>query len=930
MALATLFDISVSLSAAAAILFADSRKAQFHQRLRRYENPLLALFFKQHELFLFIAIRQMRFLRASCKLSSLASAFFSKLPSTNYKSISRLAVNCIDFDNAPRRREDSSCCISTPQVDEELVSRLFSILGTCRAPLDIRKCRQVHAQIVVNGIYDSLLGTKLLSAYVLCQSLIDAKGVFFSLENSSSLPWNWMIRGFTMMGCFEVSLLFYFKMWFVGAYPDKYTFPYVIKSVGSLSAVKLGSLIHGTIRLMGLETDVFIGSSLIKMYTESNDIESAREVFDRMHERDSVLWNVMIDGYVRNHDAGQAILLFDNMRVSDAKLNDVSFACVLSICASMGMLKYGTQIHGLAIKYGLGLEASVANTLLAMYSKCRCLDDVKRLFSLMPHTDLVTWNSMISGCVQSGLVDEALELFYQMQIAGMKPDSITLASFLPAFSGSASLKQGKEIHGYIIRNNVTLDVFLKSALIDIYFKCKDAVLAKKVFASSGTMDVVICSAMISGFVLNGMSNDALNMFRQLLKEQMKPNPITLASLLPAFSCLAALSLGKELHGYILKNAYEGLCYVASALIDMYTKCGRLDLGHQVFTKMPNRDAVAWNSMIASLVQNGQPEEAMNLFRQMRMEGVQYDCVTISSVLSACASLPALNYGKEIHGFMMKGDIKSDLFAVSALIDMYGKCGDLDLARRVFDSMTEKNEVSWNSLVAAYGAHGLVKEAINLFQQMQEEGFLPDHITFLALLSACGHAGQVEEGIQLFHAMHKQYGIVAHMEHYACMVDLYGRAGWFNEALELIRNMPFKPDAGIWGAVLGACRVHGYVELAELASEKLFDLDPENSGYYVLLSNIHAMAGRWKGVLKARKLMKERKIQKVPGYSWIEINNVSHMFVADDKSHPDSEHIYLTLKSLLLVLREEGYVPKPEIVFPSHMDASKQKSDCIEG
>ncbi|RWW17358.1 hypothetical protein GW17_00018716 [Ensete ventricosum] len=757
----------------------------------------------------------MRILCPRCQLSSLISAFGSKLPSAFCNHISRLAVDSIDVGHVAQR-EGVSSSPSPSHIDEDLVGRFVSILGTCRDPLGLQKGRQVHAQIVVRGVRDSLLGGRILGMYVLCRSFMDAKHVFFSLEMGSSLPWNWMIRGFTMMGCYELALLFYFKMWFGGAYPDKYTFPYVIKSAGCLSA-----------------------------------------------------------------------------------------------------------LHGLVINFGLDLEASVANTLLALYSKCRCLVDVQKLFGLMPQTDLVTWNGMISGYVQSGLVGEAFELFYQMQVAGFKPDSITLASFLPAFSGSASLKQGKEIHAYIIRNDVSMDAFLKSALIDIYFKCKDALMAKKVFGATGTMDVVICSAMISGYVLNGMSSDALDMFHQLLKAQLKPNPITLASVLPACSCLAALSLGRELHGYILKNAYEGMCYVASALIDMYTKCGRLDLGHQIFTQMPIRDAVAWNSMIASFAQNGQPEDAMSLLHQMGMEGMEYDCVTISSALSACANLPALHYGKAIHGFMTKRDIRSDLFAESALIDMYSKCGNLDLARRVFDSMTEKNEVSWNSVIAAYGAHGLVKDAMDLFRQMQEAGFVPDHITFLALISACGHAGQLDEGFRLFHSMHEQYRIAARMEHYACMVDLYGRAGQLNKALKLIKSMPFKPDAGIWGTVLGACRIHGNVEIAELASKHLFDLDPENSGYYVLLSNIHAVAGRWKGVLKARSLMKERRVQKVPGYSWIVVNNITHMFVAADKSHLDSECIYFILKSLLLVLREEGYVPKPDIIFPLQMDTSEQ-------
>lgn len=450
-------------------------------------------------------------------------------------------------------------------------------------------------------------------------------------------------------------------------------------------------------------------------------------------------------------------------------------------------------------------------------------------------------------------------------------------------------------------------------------------MACKVFNRTGTTDVVICSAMISGYVLNGMNCDALDMFRHMITAKMKPNAVTLSSVLPACSSLAALRLGKELHCYILKSLFDGRCHVASALADMYAKCGRLDLSHWIFEKMPEKDAVSWNTMITSCSQNGQPEEAIRLFHQMGLEGVTYDCVTISAALSACANLPALLHGKEIHAFMIKGALRTDLYSESALIDMYAKCGYLSYARRVFDLMQGKNEVSWNSMIAAYGTHGLVKDAVTLFKEMKQAGFQPDHITFLAVISACGHSGLVDEGLRHFHCMGEEYGIEARMEHYACMVDLFGRAGHLDEAYNFITNMPFKPDAGIWGALLGACRVHSNVELAELASKHLFELDPQNSGYYVLLSNTHAGAGRWESVLKVRSLMKERGIQKLPGYSWIEISNTTHMFVAADVSHPQSAEIYLILKNLILELREAGYVPKPDLNYPLHMDYNNEVS-----
>ncbi|XWS20754.1 hypothetical protein CRYUN_Cryun31cG0129700 [Craigia yunnanensis] len=415
--------------------------------------------------------------------------------------------------------------------------------------------------------------------------------------------------------------------------------------------------------------------------------------------------------------------------------------------------------------------------------------------------------------------------------------------------------------------------------------------------------------MISGYVFNGMNNDALEVFRWLLQEKIRPNAVTMASVLPACADLAALKMGKELHGNIIKNGLADRCHVGSAVIDMYAKCGRLDLAHHVFGRLSERYSVCWNSMISSCSQNGKPEEAIDLFRRMGKTGSKYDCVSISAAFSACTDLPAPHYGKEIHGFMIKGSLCSDLFAESALIDMYAKCGNLGFAQRVFDMMEEKNEVSWNSIIAAYGNHGRLKDCLAMFHEMLKNKIQPDHVTFLAIISACGHAGKVNDGIHYFQSMTEEYGIPARMEHFACLVDLFGRAGRLNEAFKTIQIMPFSPDTSVWGTLLGACRNHGNVELAEVASRHLFDLDPQNSGYYVLLSNLLADAGHRRSVLKVRSLMKERGVQKVPGYSWIEVNNTTHMFVAADGSHPQSKHIYSLLTTLLLELKREGYVPQ---------------------
>ncbi|KAL5756044.1 hypothetical protein ACOSQ2_020790 [Xanthoceras sorbifolium] len=818
----------------------------------------------------------------------------------------------------------TNCKILTRKIslsqntENAVVSHLGLILESCSDGSLLQQGRQVHAQFILNGLCNknnATFNARILGMYVFSGSFKDAMNMFFRFELNSTMPWNRMIRVFSQMGWFRYALLFYFKMLSFGTLPDKYSFPCVIKACGALNNVRLGRLVHDTIRLLGFEFDVFVRSSLVKFYMDNRCIGDACFLFDKLSHRDCVLWNVMINGYVLCGESENAVRVFKEMRSSETKPNSVTFAGILSVCATEAMIDLGTQLHGSIVHIGLEFDSPVANTLLAMYSKCGQLSDAVNLFDLMPQIDLVAWNGIITGHVQNGFMDEASDLFHRMIYSGVKPDSITFSSFLPSVTELTSLRRGKEIHGYIVRNGVPLDAFLKSALIDLYFKCRNVEMACKIFNRSITIDLVICTAMISGYVLNGMHNDALEMFRQLLKEKISPNAVTLVSILPACSGLAALKLGKELHGNILKNGLDRKCHVGSAITDMYSKCGRLDLAHKSFGRVSEKDVVCWNSMIICFSQNGKPEDAINYFCQMPTEGIKHDHVSISGALSACANLSALNYGKEIHCYMIKGGCSSDIFAENALIDMYAKCGSLELAHIVFDMMQGKNEVAWNSIIAAYGSHGRLKDSLALFHKMLENEIQPDHVTFLSIISACGHAGQVDNGIQYFRCMTQEYGIPARLEHYACMVDLYGRAGRLNEAFEMINSMSFPPDAGIWGTLLGACRIHGNVELAEVASRHLFHLEPQNSGYYVLLSNIHADAGEWGNVLKIRKMMKERGVQKVPGYSWIEIHNTTHMFAAADGNHPESVHIYSLLKNLLSEMRREGYRPQPYL--PMH-------------
>jgi pentatricopeptide repeat protein len=359
----------------------------------------------------------------------------------------------------------------------------------------------------------------------------------------------------------------------------------------------------------------------------------------------------------------------------------------------------------------------------------------------------------------------------------------------------------------------------------------------------------------------------------------------------------------------------------------YAQNGKLEVARDLFDIMPERNLGSWNSMIAGYAQNGHWEESLELFFEMQKANVKADPATFASILSACASLEALEQGKCVHGYTIESGFVSDVSVGNALTTMYAKCGCIEDAKSVFDNISKKNSVSCNAMIAAYAQHGYGNEALQLFEQMKQTGMKPNHITFVGILSACSHAGLVEEGCYYFDSMSRDYCIAPGADHYACMVDLLGRAGRLDEADKLINEMPFDPDAAVLWALLGACRIHKNVKLGERVAERLFELEPLNSSTYVLLSNIYAVEGRWDDVGKVRKIMKAKGVIKKAGCSWIKIKHKVHVFHEGERMHPQMEKIYSALHELDRQMREVGYVPDTTFVLHDVEEQQKEQSLC---
>ncbi|KAJ9691112.1 hypothetical protein PVL29_013334 [Vitis rotundifolia] len=468
----------------------------------------------------------------------------------------------------------------------------------------------------------------------------------------------------------------------------------------------------------------------------------------------------------------------------------------------------------------------------------------------------------------------------------------------------------RQIHAFSIRHGVPLTNpdMGKYLIFTLLSFCSPMSYAHQIFSQIQNPNIFTWNTMIRGYAESENPMPALELYRQMHVSCIEPDTHTYPFLLKAIAKLMDVREGEKVHSIAIRNGFESLVFVQNTLVHMYAACGHAESAHKLFELMPERNLVTWNSVINGYALNGRPNEALTLFREMGLQGVEPDGFTMVSLLSACAELGALALGRRAHVYMVKVGLDGNLHAGNALLDLYAKCGSIRQAHKVFDEMEEKSVVSWTSLIVGLAVNGFGKEALELFKELERQGLMPSEITFVGVLYACSHCGMVDEGFDYFKRMKEEYGIVPKMEHYGCMVDLLGRAGLVKQAYEFIQNMPMQPNAVVWRTLLGACTIHGHLALGEVARAQLLQLEPKHSGDYVLLSNLYASEQRWSDVHKVRRTMLREGVKKTPGHSLVELRNCLHEFVMGDRSHPQTEEIYVKLAEITKLLKLEGYVP----------------------
>ncbi|KAL5541555.1 hypothetical protein UlMin_009265 [Ulmus minor] len=546
-----------------------------------------------------------------------------------------------------------------------------------------------------------------------------------------------------------------------------------------------------------------------------------------------------------------------------------------------------------------------------MYSKLDLPNSAQLVLSLTPSRSVVTWTSLIAGSVQNGRFVSALVQFVDMRRESVQPNDFTFPCVFKA-SGSLRMEEtGKQVHAIAFKIGMIGDVFVGCGAFDMYCKLGLTDDARKLFDEIPERNCVTWNAYISNFVLDGQPQNAICKFVEFLGVGGVPDSITFCAFLNACLDTSNLELGRQLHGFVIRFGFGKDVSVSNGLIDFYGKCRDVGSSEMVFDRMKLRNDVSWCSMMAVYVQNHEEEKACEVFLQaIKENNIDPNDFMISSVLSACAGLSGFELGRSVHALAVKACVEGNIFVGSSLVDMYGKCGSINDARRVFNEMSKRNLITWNAMISSCAHQGHGDMALALFEEMRSGicGIRPNYVTFVCVLSACSRAGKVQKGMEIFESMRSKYGIEPGPEHYACVVDSLGRAGMVDNAYEFIKKMPISPTISIWGALLGACRMYRKPELGKIAAANLFELDPKDSGNHVVLSNMFAASGRWEEATLVRKEMKDVGIKKGAGYSWITVKNQVHVFQAKDTSHKRSSEIQAMLAELRKKMEEGGYIP----------------------
>ncbi|XP_074325767.1 pentatricopeptide repeat-containing protein At4g14850-like [Apium graveolens] len=789
---------------------------------------------------------------------------------------------------------------------------LSKLLLQCSQSKSLSPGLRIHAYVTKIGLLeDSTIRNHLVTLYSKCVVFGNARKVIDESSQPDLVAWSSLISGYAQNGFSREALSAFREMHLLGLKCNEFTFPSALKACSVKKDLVKGRQIHGIVVVTGFENDVFVVNTLVVMYAKCGEILDSRRLFDWIPEPNVVSWNALFACYTQGDFCGEAMALFQDMVSSGIRPDEFSLSTILNACTSLGNIGQGRKTHGYLVKLGYISDPYSANALVDMYAKVGHFEDAIAVFDHIAVPDIVSWNAVIAGCILHEYHHKSLELLKNMIDLGTVPNMYTFSSALKACAALELQLLGRQLHGKLLKMDLKLDSFVTAGLIDMYCKCRLTKNARVIYDLMPEKDLVALNALICGYSQNGGESHVFSLFSDMHKEAMGFNEATLLAVLNSAASSQVNSISEQIHALSEKAGYLSDVYVTNSLIDSYGKCNQLEDATRIFEESRTCDLASFTSLITAYAQHGKGEDALKLFVKMQVLELKPDSFVCSSLLNACASLSAYEQGKQIHAHIVKFGFVSDVFAGNSLVYMYAKCGSIDDAGCAFSEVSHRGIVSWSSMIGGLAQHGHGKEALHLFSQMLKDGISPNHVTLASVLCACNHAGLVSKAKKYFETMEELFGIKPTQEHYACMIDILGRAGKLDEAMDLVKKMPFEANGSVWGALLGAARIHKNIEVAQRAADMLFVIEPEKSGTHALLANVYASAGLWDDVAKIRRRMKDSKVKKEPGMSWIEVKDKVYTFIVGDRNHSRSKEIYAKLKELMILMGEAGYVPAVE-------------------
>ncbi|KAI3756529.1 hypothetical protein L1987_56350 [Smallanthus sonchifolius] len=522
---------------------------------------------------------------------------------------------------------------------------------------------------------------------------------------------------------------------------------------------------------------------------------------------------------------------YSEMANSD-KPNGYDLVYKIRECTNSGLYNHGEQLHCYVLRTGFTANIFVSSALINFYVKLELVKDAHKLFDEMPEPSLVAWNSLISGYVRAGMFRRDLGLFLQLERSSICSDSYSYTAVLAVCGQLNFIQLGKSVHSKIVKSGVECSTFVSNCLIDMYGKCELVEDAIKIFNKMWFKDAFSWNSMIAACTRNQRIEQAVGFLNQM------PSPNTISY---------------------------------NEIITGIARFGNMEQAVEVLATMPHPNSSSWNSILTGYVNCNDPRNALKVFYQMHLNGIRMDEFTFSSVLSGIARVGAYKWGTLIHCCVVKRGFDESIIVGSALIDMYSKCGQVNLAEFMFESLRDKNLVTWNAMISGYAHNENSTKVIELFEQLKHAKDLqPDGITFLNVLSACWHnKTPLEVATRYFESMMRDYKIDPAVEHCSCMIRLMGHEGEVWRAEGMINRLGFESCGGVWRALLAACGVCGDLKVAENAARKVIDLEGDGEFVYVMMSNIYARFGKWEDAGAMRKMMRDKKVSKEAAYSWIE-------------------------------------------------------------